>query len=61
VHRDHHIEVAKALYSIPGDLIGRQVQVRADRTLVQVYLKGAHSRGRVPSFETVVDARLYLE
>ena len=40
VHRDHHIEVAKALYSIPGNLIGRQVQVRADRTLVRVYLKG---------------------
>jgi hypothetical protein len=40
VHRDHHIEVAKALYSIPGNLIGRQVQVRADRALVRVYLKG---------------------
>ena len=25
VHRDHHIEVAKALYSVPGDLIGRHV------------------------------------
>src|SRR4029079_7496200 len=23
VHRDHHIEVAKALYSVPGNLIGR--------------------------------------
>jgi hypothetical protein len=40
VHRDHHIEVARALYSIPGNLIGRQVQVRADRALVRVYLKG---------------------
>jgi transposase len=37
VHRDHHIEVAKALYSIPGDLIGRRVDVRADRTLVRVF------------------------
>ena len=27
VHRDHHIEVAKALYSIPGNLIGAQVKV----------------------------------
>jgi hypothetical protein len=37
VHRDHHIEVAKALYSIPGDLIGRRVEVRADRQLVRVF------------------------
>jgi transposase len=40
VHRDHHIEVAKALYSIPGDLIGRRVDVRADRTLVRVFHRG---------------------
>jgi transposase len=40
VHRDHHIEVAKALYSIPGDLIGQRVQVRADRSLVKVFHRG---------------------
>jgi hypothetical protein len=40
VHRDHHIEVARALYSIPGNLIGAQVDVRADRQLVRVYLRG---------------------
>jgi transposase len=40
VHRDHHIEVAKALYSIPGDLIGQRVEVRADRTLVRVFARG---------------------
>ena len=40
VHRDHHIEVAKALYSIPGDLIGCRVQVRADRELVRVFHRG---------------------
>jgi len=40
VHRDHHIEVAKALYSVPGDLIGVQVQVRADRALVRIYARG---------------------
>jgi hypothetical protein len=40
VHRDHHIEVAKALYSIPGDLIGRRVEVRADRDLVRVFHRG---------------------
>jgi Integrase core domain len=40
VHRDHHIEVAKALYSVPGDLIGSRVEVRADRELVRVFHRG---------------------
>jgi transposase len=40
VHRDHHIEVAKALYSVPGNLIGTRVQVRADRALVKVFSRG---------------------
>ena len=40
VHRDHHIEVAKALYSIPGSLIGQRVEVRADRSLVRVFARG---------------------
>ena len=41
VHRDHHIEIARALYSIPGNLIGAQLEVRADRELVRVYHRGA--------------------
>ncbi|HET9894960.1 MAG TPA: IS21 family transposase [Streptosporangiaceae bacterium] len=40
VHRDHHIEVAKALYSVPGDLIGRHVDVRAGSKLVRVWHRG---------------------
>lgn len=40
VHRDHHIETGRALYSIPGDLIGAQVDVRADSQLVRVYHRG---------------------
>lgn len=40
VHRDHHIEVGKALYSVPGNLIGTQVEVRADRVLVKVFSRG---------------------
>jgi transposase len=40
VHRDHHIEVAKALYSVPGALIGQRVEVRADRSLVRVFHRG---------------------
>ena len=41
VHRDHHIEVAKALYSVPGNLIGHHVDARADRALVRVFHRGA--------------------
>ena len=40
VHRDHHIQVAKALYSVPGDLIGQQVDVRLDSRLVKVWHRG---------------------
>ncbi|HWW52942.1 MAG TPA: IS21 family transposase [Acidimicrobiales bacterium] len=40
VHRDHHIEVARALYSIPGRLIGARVDVRADRSLVRIFHRG---------------------
>ena len=40
VHRDHHIEVARALYSVPGDLIGTHVEVRADRALVRISRRG---------------------
>jgi len=40
VHRDHHIEVARSLYSVPGSLIGRRVEVRADRSLVRVFHGG---------------------
>ncbi len=40
VHRDHHIEIAKALYSVPGDLIGTQVDVTATRVLVKIFVGG---------------------
>jgi hypothetical protein len=40
VHRDHHIEVARALYSVPGALIGQTVQVRADSQLVRISHRG---------------------
>ncbi|MFN2503236.1 MAG: IS21 family transposase [Acidimicrobiales bacterium] len=40
VHRDHHIEVDKALYSIPGNLIGSVVDARADAVLVKVFFRG---------------------
>ncbi|WP_373418948.1 Mu transposase domain-containing protein [Rhodococcus opacus] len=40
VHRDFHAEVAKALYSIPGQWIGSTLEVRADSALVKFYLRG---------------------
>lgn len=40
VHPDHHIQVQKALYSVPTRFIGKRVRVRADRTLVRIYLGG---------------------
>jgi transposase len=40
VHRDHHLEVGKALYSVPGNLIGTHVQVRADSQLVRIFSRG---------------------
>jgi len=40
VHRDHHVEVAKALYSVPGNLIGARVEARADRQLVRLFHRG---------------------
>ncbi len=38
VHPDHHLQVARALYSVPTRYIGRRVRVRADRKIVRVYL-----------------------
>jgi len=57
VHRDHHIQVGKALYSIPGDLIGRHVDVRADRRLVKVFLAGQliKTHGRMAAGGRVTD------
>ena len=40
VHRDHHIEVDKALYSVPGNLIGFRVDARADARLIKVFHRG---------------------
>ena len=36
VHRDRHIEVGRALYSVPAPYLGQEVRVRADRHLVRI-------------------------
>ncbi len=38
VHPDHHVQVHKALYSVPTRFIGKTLDVRADRQTVRMYL-----------------------
>lgn len=40
VHRDYHLEVGKALYSVPKVYIGQTVDVRADAVLVKIFHRG---------------------
>ncbi len=40
VHRDFHVEVAKALYSVPEAHLGRYLEARADSELVKLYSTG---------------------
>jgi len=37
VHPDHHIQVARALYSVPTLYLHKHVRARADRKLVKIY------------------------
>jgi transposase len=41
VHRDYHVEIAKALYSVPEGYLGRHLDARADSQLVKLYATGA--------------------
>jgi hypothetical protein len=38
VHPDHHIQVARALYSVPSIYRSKRVRARADKTCVKIYL-----------------------
>ena len=40
VHRDFHVEVDKALYSVPHHLIGHHVRARRDSSTVKLYFRG---------------------
>jgi hypothetical protein len=40
VHPDHHVQAARALYSVPTRYVGRQVDVRIDRCAVRIYESG---------------------
>jgi transposase len=37
---DRHVEVARALYSVPGSLVGQRLEARADSQLVKLYHRG---------------------
>jgi hypothetical protein len=37
---DRHVEVARALYSVPGALVGQRLEARADSRLVRLYHRG---------------------
>ena len=37
VHPDHHIQIARALYSVPTLYLRKEVRVRADKTTVKIY------------------------
>jgi hypothetical protein len=40
VHRDFHVQVAKAIYSVHHHLVGRTLRARLDSTTLKLYLKG---------------------
>jgi len=58
VHRDGHVEVDKAYYSVPPEYLGRQLWVRWDERLVRVFnqrqeLIASHVKRRPGSFSTL--------
>jgi transposase len=61
VARDLHIEVARGLYSVPGELIGQRVEVRADSRLVKVFSRGqlVKTHPRVPAGSCSTDPKDY--
>ena len=57
VHRDAHVEVARAYYSVPPEYLGRTVWVRWDSRLVRIYNDrfqqiAAHGRAMAGRFHT---------
>ena len=47
VHRDYHVEIAKALYSVPEAFLGGYLDARADSQLVTLYATGGAGAGRL--------------
>lgn len=65
VHRDGHVEVAKAYYSVPPEYLGRQVWVRWDGRLVRIFnhrmepiaVHAQHEAGRFSTQSGHIDSR----
>jgi hypothetical protein len=49
VHRDHHIELRRALYSVPTVYLGLRVEVRGDSRLMRIYYGGEMIKIHAPS------------
>jgi transposase len=37
---DRHVQIARALYSVPGELVGKRINARADAHSVKLYFRG---------------------
>ena len=48
VHRDFHVEVNKAIYSVHHRLVGRTLRARLDSSTLKLYLKGRAGQGPPP-------------
>jgi len=63
VHPDHHVQVARALYSVPTAYLGQRLDVRVDRSSVRIY-RGSElvkMHVRVAPGKRSTDARDYPE
>jgi transposase len=60
VHRDYHVQVERALYSVPYRLVGKTVMVRVGRATLEVFAAGklvaAHVRAQRPGQVLTLDA-----
>ena len=61
VHPDHHVQVARALYSVPTRFIGKKLRARVDKKTVRLYLQGEliKSHQRMPPGKRSTDTNDY--
>jgi transposase len=61
VHPDHHVQVARSLYSVPTRYIGKRLRARVDKKTVRLYLHGEliKCHGRVPPGKRSTDLSDY--
>jgi hypothetical protein len=61
VHPDHHVQVARTLYSVPTRYIGKKLRARVDKKTVRLYLQGEliKSHRRMPPGKRSTDTNDY--